>query len=392
MWEVKTLLVEDDDAYGEFELEMLRRVENPRYTVERVVRLRDAEKRLADGGIDLVLLDLFLPDSSGLEALVQIHRSFPSVTIVVVTGMGDEEMGIRAIQEGAQDYLLKDQMNPRLFTRVLLYAIERKRNEILRLTLIEAERKARAEAEHAIQIRDEFLLIANHELKTPLTCLRLQIQVFEKEFREAIPPELARAKSLAMMFSSIDRSIGRLSVLMDTLMDLSQFQTGQIHLKKTQVNLIDLVNEVILRIQTEVNAAGCSVRVLGDSQVSGWWDPLRFEEVITNLLMNAVKYAPRSPIEVKISGVGDYAQLEVRDEGPGISDEAMGRIFNRFERAEAGKGVMGLGLGLYLAQQIVRFHGGVISVHRNQGKGVTFVVRLPKRLTEQASPSNLKVA
>ena len=152
MQEVRTLVVENDDGYAKFELEILHRVPDPKFIVERVIRLDEAKERLRLGNIDLVLLDLFLPDSVGLEALVQIHHSFPLVAIVVLTGLGDENLGITATQEGANDYLLKDQLNQRLFSRVLLYAIERKHNEIIRLKLLEAERKARSETGGAFLI------------------------------------------------------------------------------------------------------------------------------------------------------------------------------------------------------------------------------------------------
>lgn len=385
MLEIRTLVVEDDDRYALFELEMLRSVGEPKFIAERVIRLKDAKDRLTRTNFDLVLLDLFLPDSSELGALIEITHSFPLVPIVILTGIGDESMGIEAIKEGANDYLLKDQLTQRLFPRVLLYAIERKRNEVEKLKLLENERKARIAAEHAVKSRDAFLLIASHELLTPLTCLQMQIQLFRNSLEGKLAAESGHFKSLTNMSVAIEYDIQRFGSLINTLMEFSQFQLGKIVLHKNNFNLTTLVKEVIMRLGNELRAAGCKLHVIGDSQVTGQWDRMRFEEVISNLLMNAVKYAPGSTIYINITSDRNTARLEIQDNGPGIPDDAKARIFDQFERATSRKGVPGLGLGLYIVQQIIRSHHGTISVQSTLGKGTTFIIQVPK---VQANSSN----
>ena len=381
MSDIKTLVIEDDDNYSKFEIQLLSSVNEPKFILERAAKLGDAKKLLAHGNFELVILDLFLPDSSGLDTLIQIHQSFPMVSIVVLTGIGDEQFGLKAIKEGADDYLVKDQLNQSLFSRVLLYAIERKKNEVLRLKMFEAEKKAHEEAEHVIRVRDEFLLIAGHELKTPLSSLKLHIQLFEKNLRQTIATETDRFKSLINMSANINLDIVRFSNLINSLMELSQFQSGKISLKKEFFNLTTLVNEVFKSLENELLAAECNVRIDGDLEVTGIWDHVRFEEVLINLIMNAIKYAPHSQLVLTIKSDGDNARLEVQDNGSGISDEFKLKIFNRFERDTKEKGILGLGLGLYIVQQIIHFHGGTISVESKLGVGTNFIIKVPKMHT-----------
>jgi PAS domain S-box-containing protein len=227
------------------------------------------------------------------------------------------------------------------------------------------ERLRLAQAQEAIRLRDEFLVIAAHELKTPLTVLGLQLQKLQ---RMGAPQESV---------GTALRSARRLGALVDTLLDVSRIATGQLNVDVQECDLAELVREVVERWRDEASRAGCELHIDGPAPVRGRWDPLRIDQVIENLLGNAIKYAPGKPVRISVAARGDVAELCVSDDGPGIPPGAEARIFRRFERATDVRNYGGLGLGLYIVREIVEAHGGTISVDTAAGKGATFWVALP---------------
>src|SRR5690349_12388843 len=205
------------------------------------------------------------------------------------------------------------------------------------------ERLRLAQAEEAIRLRDEFLVIAAHELKTPLTALGLQLQKLE---RMGVPQGTV---GIAL------RSARRLGALVDTLLDVSRIAGGKLNLELQECDLSDVVREVLDRWREEASRAGSEV-VLEASPVRGRWDPLRLDQVVENLLGNALKYAPGKPIRISVAACDGGAELVVADEGPGIPAGAEERIFRRFERAADVRNYGGMGLGLYIAREIVEAH------------------------------------
>jgi PAS domain S-box-containing protein len=227
------------------------------------------------------------------------------------------------------------------------------------------ERLRLAQAQEAIRLRDEFLVIAAHELKTPLTVLGLQLQKLQ---RMGAPQESV---------GTALRSARRLGALVDTLLDVSRIATGQLKVDVQECDLAELAREVVERWRDEASRAGCQLHVDAPAPVRGRWDPLRIDQVIENLLGNAIKYAPGKPVRISVAARGDLAELCVSDDGPGIPPGAEARIFRRFERATDVRNYGGLGLGLYIVREIVEAHGGTISVDTAAGKGATFRVALP---------------
>jgi PAS domain S-box-containing protein len=227
------------------------------------------------------------------------------------------------------------------------------------------ERLRLAQAQEAIRLRDEFLVIAAHELKTPLTVLGLQLQKLQ---RMGAPQESV---------GTALRSARRLGALVDTLLDVSRIATGQLKVEVQECDLAELAREVVERWRDEASRAGCRLHVDAPAPVRGRWDPLRIDQVIENLLGNAIKYAPGKPVRISVAARGDLAELCVSDDGPGIPPGAEARIFRRFERATDVRNYGGLGLGLYIVREIVEAHGGTISVDTAAGKGATFRVALP---------------
>ena len=248
------------------------------------------------------------------------------------------------------------------FVKITRDLTERRKGEEERLRLVQAG--------EAIRLRDEFLSIASHELKTPLTALQLQLL----NTRERVPPGDDKAAS------SMDRArriADRLGQLVEALLDVSRIATGRFKLNLEAFDLGEAVREIADRLRDSASAAGCELSLEVGGSIQGRWDRLRIEQVLMNLISNAIKYAARRPVHVSLVRERDTAVIEVRDRGPGIPEDAIGRIFERFERAVSARNYGGMGLGLYVARQIVEEHGGTITASNLPAGGASFVVRLP---------------
>jgi signal transduction histidine kinase len=173
------------------------------------------------------------------------------------------------------------------------------------------------------------------------------------------------------------RSSERLVDLIEALLDVSRIATGRFELHPQRFDLAEALREVGERLRDTATQAGCELSLKIEGSLTGTWDRLRVEQVLNNLLSNAIKYAAKSPIEVSLAQEGETAVLEVRDRGPGISETAMPRIFERFERGAAMRHYGGLGLGLYVVQEIVKAHNGMVTAQNRPGGGACFTVRLP---------------
>jgi len=183
---------------------------------------------------------------------------------------------------------------------------------------------------------------------------------------------------IAIWSYRVHRQTVRLNRLIEALLDISRIATGKLELERMSVDLTDLTRELLERYQPELERNGCpAVLVAGDAGVQGLWDRLRLEQVLTNLLTNAMKFGAGHPIEVSVRRVDGHGELRVKDQGIGISPESQARIFERFERAVSSREFGGMGLGLFISRRIVQEHGGDIRVESAVGKGSTFVVELP---------------
>jgi len=228
-----------------------------------------------------------------------------------------------------------------------------------------------AHAEEAVRLRDEFLSIAAHELRTPLSALQLQLQGL-LERPEGIDSRI-RAK-----LERACRSGDRMVTLVDALLDVSRITTGSFNLNPSRFDLAVAVKDVVERFREHAVRAGSTVTVRAEPGLEGRWDRLRIEQVVTNLLTNALKYAAGTPVEIDLSGTEQDVIISVADEGPGIPESEKERIFLRFERAAPMRNFGGLGLGLYVARQITEAHGGEISLASDRPRGAQFLIRLPR--------------
>lgn len=238
-------------------------------------------------------------------------------------------------------------------------------------------------AKEAIEIRNDFLSIASHELNTPITSLKLQLQMVLKGLELARDGKLPMERFQTSVRSSV-RQVDRLIQLIQVLLDVSRIQSGKFTFLFRDVAVDDLIRDVVERHQEMLTSSECHVEIGDLPSVKATWDKTRIEQVITNLMMNAIKYAP-GKIELKAEVHGGEVRIEMRDHGPGIEADKLSTIFNRFERAATSDKVGGLGLGLFIVKEIVEGHQGRIDVSTELGKGSSFVVTLP--LHPQPSPN-----
>jgi signal transduction histidine kinase len=226
-----------------------------------------------------------------------------------------------------------------------------------------------------VRVRDEFISIASHELKTPLTALKLQMLMIERDVKKQSAGTYTPAflKDLLAMFNS---QVDRLTEIVDTLLDVSKISAGRLELNLQDVDLADLLNDTVASLHMQGRVIVHSPRhlpLLADKE--------RVIQIIENLLNNAIKYGEGKPVTALLEPREDYAVLTVEDRGSGIAPQDLKRIFDRFERAIPAKNISGFGLGLYVTREIVQAHGGFITAESKPGAGTTFIVRLPLKKT-----------
>jgi signal transduction histidine kinase len=241
------------------------------------------------------------------------------------------------------------------------------------------------EAQAAVRIREDFLSVASHELKTPLTPLALKLQSLARDL--GAQPEADFVLRARAHVEACRKQVRKVSELIGDLLDVSRIVAGRFTLELEEVELAALVREVASRHESHAEQARCTL-TLSLSEVRGRWDRLRLEQVVTNLLDNAFKYGQGHPVRVRLAEEAGRAVLEVKDEGIGIEPAGLSRIFQRFERAVSERHYGGLGLGLYITRTIVEGLGGHIGVESTPGQGALFRVELPLRPHEAHTPAS----
>lgn len=228
----------------------------------------------------------------------------------------------------------------------------------------------------AINARDDFMSVASHELRTPLTTMQLQLQLASRIVASHPQDELSKKVG-----AKIQKAYGqgkRLEQLIEDLLDASRITSGKLRINRGNlISLSQLAFHISERFQEEFNRVGASLEVHIEPEVQGFWDEMRLDQVITNLITNALKYGDHKPVKLRVWKENDYGMLSIEDQGIGIDEGSRQRIFERFERAVGDHAFKGLGLGLWITRQIVEDHGGKIKVESELGKGSVFSVKLP---------------
>src|SRR5436190_2538543 len=374
---LRVLIVEDseDDA-----LLLARELGSRGYEaiVERVETADDMRAALNRRSWDIVVSDYSMPSFSGPAALSVLKESHLDIPFIIVSGTIGEETAVEAMRAGAHDFMIKGKLAR------LLPAIERgireaesRREGIAERARNETERdRLLNELREAVRVRDTFLAIAAHELKTPLTALQLQIRLLQKS--DARTRAAMSAQELEQAVEMIARQTTRLHVLIENFLEVVNITSGHMDLDRAPVDLRQVVNDIVAH--DHLGRSGPAIVVDVDGQAVGLWDRVRLESVIGNLVSNAVKFGEGKPISISVSRDGSTARVVVTDNGIGIAREEQARIFGKFERAVSERHYGGFGLGLWVVRQIVEAHGGSIHVASEAGQGSTFVVELPLRL------------
>ncbi len=335
-----------------------------------------------------MITDYHLRWNDGLNVLRAIKSHDPDRPVIMFTGTGTQEIAVEAMKMGLDDYVIKA---PQHFVRLrgAVQAALKRAEDRRRMAQMEAEREellarehaSRLEAEAAVRMRDQFLSLASHELKTPLTSLMGYVELLQRRMARdnAVPERDRRAVQV------IVEQAGRLNRLLHMMLDISRIQLGQLTIERRPVDLEALAQRVVADLSPTLThrtivCEGPGEKVLVDG------DEPRLEQVLLNLVQNGVKYSPEGgPITVRLGRQERTATIAVIDEGIGIPHDALPRLFDRFYRAGNvdPQQVSGMGIGLYVVKEIVALHGGSIDVASVEGKGSTFTVMLP--LHEEAT-------
>jgi two-component system CheB/CheR fusion protein len=317
-----------------------------------------------------------------------LERQKPQKELEIVLAEGRvEDEGWRVRKDGSLFWanvvitrVLDEQGNVIGFTKVTRDLTERMRaEEALRKANEELESRVRArtvDLEAALAARDEFLSIASHELKTPLTALKLQLQAAKRKVRPDAPKSLTGEEAARVFETTLKQAVS-LEELVEDLLDVARAQTGRLGLELKEVCVPTLLSDVATALGAQALAAHSPIETDICGPATATWDPRRISQVLMNLLSNAIKYAPGSPIRLSCTVEEGSARIVVEDFGPGIRTDKLPAIFERYERAGAPAAVGGLGLGLYITKLIVEAHGGAIEVDSQPGRGTRFSVQLP---------------
>jgi signal transduction histidine kinase len=236
---------------------------------------------------------------------------------------------------------------------------------------------AAAERARAIRAREHFISVASHELRSPLAPIRLQVQRLLRNMQPGKEP-MPRERVVEALVV-IDRQVGHLTRLLEDVLDVTRLRLGRLQLSPKEMDLGALVDEIAETQREPLSQSGCTLKLERKGVLAGRWDRERLAQVITNLLSNAVKHGGAGVVELSLEGRAPWVRLTVRDHGPGVPEADRERIFARFERGvpESAAATRGVGLGLYIAREIVTAHGGRISVSSPPGGGAAFEISLP---------------
>ncbi|MFM1841324.1 MAG: hybrid sensory kinase Hik23 [Cyanobacteriota bacterium] len=374
------LLIEDNAAEARLLQEILKGATKATFEFCHVQRLTEALNTLGtQTNFDIILLDLTLPDSQGLDSLPklqQLSRSFP---IVVLTHHQDEALALEAVKQGAQDYLVKRDVSLDVLLRSILYAIQRHslaqqlsaQNKSLSAD-IERQEVELSQAKAANQLKSEFVSMLSHDFRNPLNTILLSAGLLEES-----GDRLSKGQQ-QNYFKMIRTAINDLDELLSEVLLLGRTENGKL---SCQFECLDLTLfcQDLIRL---VNNAQSQPRHIefhpqGNLQ-QGLWDVHLLRHILCNLLSNAIKYSPaETPIVFEVIAQDQTMSFRVSDQGIGIPPEAIADLFDPFFRADNVQGVSGTGLGLAIVQRCAAIHGGTVQVESDENQGSTFTVRLP---------------
>lgn len=369
-------------------------------TIFQAAHGEEALDLLLEHDFALAILDVQMPGMNGFE-LAELMRSTEKtrqIPIIFVSAAGKESnYAFKGYETGAVDFLYKpldmeavkskvnvfvDLHRQRSESRRQVQALEASRQE--QEVLLQQLRTTQSELQASIQSRDDFMSMVAHELRTPLNTLFLEAQLRKMQLDRG-RADIFDPAYLQAMVARDKRQIEAMMRLIDDMMDASRIRSSQLSIRPGQVELSSLLARVVDNLSNQAAAAGSAITLEAGEPVTALWDEFRIEQVVINLLTNALRYGKGKPVTVSLRLSAQGACISVQDQGRGISGADQQRIFEQFERITSDDGTGGLGLGLYITRQLVEAHGGTISVQSQLGEGSVFTVTLP--LTPPTAPA-----
>ncbi len=360
--QIKVLLIEDNPDDAELIRLSLRRIRDINVKVQWSPSLSSALDKLSSETFDVVLTDLGLPESRGIESFLKLHSQYSTVPVIVLTGLSDERLAVQAVRSGAQDYLVKGEVDSASLLKAIRYSVERHR------LLAELENKLK-EIKRLEKERKSILSMFAHDIKNAIIP---SLWIFKKILS-------GRSRNLEENIAAANDSLVTAEHLLEDFMVFSRFENKEYRPAKGDCDLKALVTKQIedarLRADRKNIRVECSFAEHLLPVISA--DKRMIQRVIANLLQNAVNYTnPGGTVTIRMEGSGKQILFQVQDTGIGIPDNHMPFIFDAFYRANYQGGT---GLGLAIARTIVEAHGGQIWVESTAGKGSTFSFTLPRR-------------
>ncbi|MDA7416596.1 hybrid sensor histidine kinase/response regulator [Xenophilus arseniciresistens] len=362
-------------------------VRGPQRTVFQAASGEAALAMMLEHEFALALVDVQMPGMNGFE-LAELMRGTErtrQIPIIFVSAAGRElNYAFKGYESGAVDFLQKP-LDPHVVRSkvsifVELYANRRAlmREVEHQSALVHELEAARQELERAVRMRDDFMSMVSHELRTPLNTLLLESQLRKLHLARGHSASFTPQKLLEMAERD-QRQIQSMVRLIDDMLDVTRLRNGRLSMKPQPCDLAVLAGRVVDTLRQQAESAGVALSLDAPAPVHGVWDEFRLEQVLTNLLTNALRYGGGEPVHVQVDSIDGLARMQVRDRGQGIAPEDQARIFGQFERAHGDRSpVAGLGLGLFITREIVQAHGGRIEVQSQLGEGSTFTVTLPR--------------
>jgi signal transduction histidine kinase len=358
---IKLLLVEDDAGDRKIVKLALDQSSNAAdFNIELSDTLSQAIDSLKNKDYDVVLLDLGLPDSSGINTVQKVLQANPDVPIIVLTGLADEEMGLKAIEQGAEDYLVKGNSIEHTLVRIIRFAIERK--------------KVENKLKEAIEAKSQFMSIVSHELRVPLASIKESIAIVSDGLAGKINKEQRNCLDIAR------RNIDRLNKLIGDILDLHKLEAGKMNFEIQDNNINEIAKEAYDTMLPSAKGKGIDLIL----ELDGSLPMLRFDrdkitQLLSNLVNNAIKFTKEGHVIITTSKRDNTIQVSISDTGCGIKKEDLPKLFHEFVQLET-NGVQktrGTGLGLAISKEIITRHNGEIWAESEIGKGSTFFFTLP---------------
>ncbi|MFL6699728.1 MAG: ATP-binding protein [Vitreoscilla sp.] len=400
---IKLLIVDD---LPENLLALEASIRDDGYSIHQASSGEEALALLLEHEFALAILDVQMPGMNGFE-LAELIRGMARtrhLPIVFVSAAGKElDYAFKGYENGAVDFLYKPLDAYAVKSKVQVFVdLYRQRTELRRqlVALEEARRRqqalvselqtAQTDLKRALQMRDEFMSMVVHELRTPLSVLAMEVRVRQHQVAAQNTAFFA-PENLSKMFERDQRQVRSLTRLIDDMLDVSQIQHGKLSIRRARCDLAAMLRRVVGEVQGQRGDVPIMLEADG-AELVGEWDEFRLEQVVVNLLTNALRYGNGKPVRVQLSHLPGAATIRVSDQGVGIAPEDRGRVFEQFVRVGDRMRTPGLGLGLYITRQLVEAHGGTISVESTLGEGSTFTVALPMATTDAVPAASAPVA